>query len=288
MAYEAADNAVLLFGGQSVGPSGYDSVSFDDTWTLDASGWHLEHSPQTPGGLAGPIVADPASGDLIMVGGAGTATWSWDGTAWMHLSDLPGASTTPLGLVALKAPSQLVLVTEDRQATATETWTRTGSGWSRRRPAIELPVAAVGPILAADPALDRIVAVLQAVSGGPTQTWAWDGATWALMASTPVLQLDPTSTTLAPDPQSGGLLLYTHPAGSPVGCTWLLSGDVWREVDASSPPVDTAYFGASLLADTRLERVILIGGAARPNPLNVLWVFSGSTWTAEPASMLGP
>jgi hypothetical protein len=42
-----------------------------------------------------------------------------------------------------------------------------------------------------------------------------------------------------------------------------------------------------LLSDTHIGRVILIGGASRPNPLNVLWVLNGSAWRAEAASVLG-
>ena len=202
-------------------------------------------------------------------------------------SNLPGLSATPLGLAPLGPPRQLVLITENQQATATQTWTWTGSTWSLRHPTTELPVAVVGPVLSPDPTINRVVAALQTVPGGATQTWAWDGATWKLLASTPRLRLDATSATMAPDPQGGGVVLYMHPAGPTAGCTWLLRGRSWTEVDPSSPPVETAYYGASLLDDTGIDRVILIGGAARPNPLNVLWVFSGSTWTAEPASILG-
>ncbi len=69
-----------------------------------------------------------------------------------------------------------------------------------------------------------------------------------------------------------------------MACTWALDGTSWREVNPVSPDVDTA--GATLISDTRIGRVIIIGSALRPNPLNVLWVLNGSTWGAEPPSVL--
>ena len=139
-------------------------------------------------------------------------------------------------------------------------------------------------MLSADPLRHRVIAVLAAAAtaGGATQTWAWNGSTWRLVSSTFKLGLDPISATMAPDPQTGAVLLFMHPAGW-LACTWALSGAVWREVNPSSPDVDTAFSGASLLSDTYIGRAILIGGAARPNPLSVLWVLNGSVWTAEVA-----
>lgn len=85
MGYDPIDNSVVVFGGQSIGASGFDTVSFDDTWTLAADGWRLNHPTRSPVGLAGPIAEDPDTGDLIMVGGSGTATWRWDGAIWTCL-----------------------------------------------------------------------------------------------------------------------------------------------------------------------------------------------------------
>lgn len=169
---------------------------------------------------------------------------------------------------------------------STRTWTWSELSWSLDHPATNLPVGSAALLISADPIHHRIVALVSATQLGPTQTWAWTGSNWQLIDSTYELGLDPISATMAPDPQSGSVLLYMSPPGIPA-CTWALSGSTWREVDPASPDVDTAYGGGTLLTDSRIGRVILIGGPAQPggNPLNTLWIFNGSSWTAEPASV---
>jgi hypothetical protein len=55
-----------------------------------------------------------------------------------------------------------------------------------------------------------------------------------------------------------------------------------------SADVDPSPDGTTLLADTGSGRVILVAGEwPAGNPLDVLWVLDGSTWSAEPASALG-
>jgi hypothetical protein len=288
MGYDSVANDIVMLGGQTFPANGGASRTLNDSWTLDSQGWHQDHLVPNP--TPGAIAEDPRTGHLIMVGsplpsGEAQQTWSWDGNGWRRLADLPAPPTVVVGLAPLA--DQLVLVTENSQVTATQTWAWTGSAWVLRHPASNLPLGAAGPVISADPLRHRVIAVLTALptAGGATQTWAWNGSTWRLVSSTFKLGLDPTSANMAPDPQTGTVLLYMHPVGS-MACSWALNGAVWREVNPSSPGVDTAFGGALLLSDTRIGRVILIGGAPRPNPLNVLWVLSGSAWRAEPASVL--
>jgi hypothetical protein len=286
--YDGAANDVVMLGGQTFPANGGAIQSLNDAWTLNSQGWRQDHPVPSP--TPGAMAEDPRTGHLIMIGsllpnGTGQQTWSWDGQNWTRLANLPAATDRTVGLAPLA--DQLVLVTENSQVTATQTWAWTGSAWSLRHPATNLPLGAAGPVLSADPLRHRVIAVLAAAptAGGATQTWAWNGSTWRLVSSTFKLGLDPFSATMAPDPQTGAVLLYMHPTGSKA-CTWALSGAVWRVVNSSSPDVDTAFGGASLLSDTYIGRVILIGGAARPNPLNVLWVLTGSVWSAESRSVL--
>ncbi|MGA8015465.1 MAG: hypothetical protein WCB85_06060 [Candidatus Dormiibacterota bacterium] len=292
MFYDNLTNDIVVVGGETFPPGGGTSQTLNDAWTLDAQGWHSGARPNSVPGL---LVEDPATDDLMAVGatpatGQGLQTWSWNSSAWTPLSSLPIAAgwmvrgIAPLG-------NQLVLVAENKQETVTQTWTWTGRAWRREHPAKELPLNAglnsAGPFLSADPAHGRVVAVLQTGlgAGGETQVWAWAGTTWRLVVSTYLLGVDEFTATLAPDPQNGSVLLYMNPVGS-APCTWELNGPSWHEIQSTSPAVDTAYGGAALLIDARLGRVILIGGPGRPNPLNTLWVFNGSTWAAEPASIL--
>lgn len=284
--YDSAHNDLVMLGGQTFALIGGASKILDDSWILDSQGWHEIHpvSSPTPGAMA----PDPRSGHLIMVSsplptGEAQQTWSWDGRAWTRLVDLPAPTDRVVGLAPLG--NQLVLVTENSQATATQTWVWTGAVWSLRHPVTNLPLGAADPVISADPLHHRVVAVLvaAATAGGATQTWAWDGSTWRLASSTFKLGIDPSTASMVPDPQTGAVLLFMHPPGS-MACTWALDGTSWREVNPVSPDVDTA--GAILISDTRIGRVIIIGSALRPNPLNVLWVLNGSTWDVEPPSVL--
>ncbi len=291
MGYDGVANDIVMLGGQTFPANGGAGASrtLNDSWTLDSLGWHQDHLVPNP--TPGAIAQDPRTGHLIMVGSPlpseeAQQTWSWDGNGWRRLADLPAPPTVVMGLAPLA--DQLFLVTQNSQVTGTQTWAWTGSVWVLRHPASNLPLGAVGPVISADPLRHRVIAVLTALptAGGATQTWAWNGSIWRLVSSTFKLGLDPTSANMAPDPQTGAVLLYMHPVGS-MACTWTLNGAVWREVSSSSPGVDTDFGGALLLSDTHIGRVILIGGAPGPNPLNMLWVLSGSVWTAEPASVLG-
>jgi hypothetical protein len=285
MGYDASDDQVLVLGGTSFDVNFTDTATLFDQWALDASGWHQQLSLSPPPGA---MAEDPGTGQVIMVSGSrsdglNAETWSWDGRSWTRLADLPLSGDRVLGLAALG--DRLVLITEAVNGSATHTWTWAGSTWALQHPAHELPPGAGGPLVSPDPAHHRIVALVQAAHGGELQTWAWGGSTWKLAVGTAPFGLDPITASMTADPQTGSVVLYMNPAGASA-CTWALSGSAWHQVAAASPAVDTEYNGAELLSDTRIGRVILVGGAARPDPLDVLWVLDGSTWSAEPASYL--
>ncbi|MGD1032870.1 MAG: hypothetical protein ABR977_00365 [Candidatus Dormibacteria bacterium] len=285
--YDSQQNDVLVLGGSDFTTG----RPLSDAWTLDGAGWQSEASPDM---APGPVVQDPSSGRLTALDGSrssgdGLQTWSWNGAAWTAAADLPLAGGWEvLGLEPLR--TQLVLVAGNAARTATETWTwAAGGSWTLRHPVNELPAGASAPLLAADPTHDRIVALLDphTPSGETTQAWAWGGSSWTFVTSTTRFGLDPYSESLAPDPQTGAVVLFLHPGGS-AACTWALSGSTWEELSADSPDVDTSPDGTTLLADTGIGRVILVGGDwPDGNPLDVLWVLNGSRWTAEPASVLG-
>ncbi len=177
--YDRVSNDVVMLGGQTFSANGGASQTLNDVWTLDSQGWHEDHPVPRLTPVA--IAEDPLTGRLIMVGsplptGEAQQTWSWDGNAWNRLADLPGATDHTVGLAALA--DQLVLVTENSQVTATQTWVWTGASWYLRHPATNLPLGAAGPVLSADPLHHRVIAVLAAAAtaGGATQTWAWNGS----------------------------------------------------------------------------------------------------------------
>ncbi|MGA8015936.1 MAG: hypothetical protein WCB85_08475 [Candidatus Dormiibacterota bacterium] len=287
MAYDGVQNEVLTVGGDF--GFGATTPTFLDQWELDARGWHELHPTLSP--PPGWMAQDPVTGDIIMVSGSNASlenveTWSWDGSRWTRLADLPATTDRAAGLAVLD--DQLVLVTESADYEETHTWIWTGSAWAPQAPLNPAPGTGVSPVIAADPAHHRIVALF--LIGGTseayaTQTWVWDGTTWNLVSSSSDPGLDPPTASMATDPQTGSVLLYQDPGGGGP-CTWELTGSTWRRVAGASPDVYTAYNGARLLTDPLIGRVILVGGPGEANPLNTLWVFDGSTWRSEPSSAL--
>jgi len=291
MAFDAVHNQVLMYGGSGFGRG--PAAPPAETWTFDAGGWRLLHPASSPDLVGGWLTADPASGAIVLVGGPASTngpieTWVWDGATWTKRSDLSLTTQSLVGMATLPSLGQLVLVTAPTNdlATTDDTWTWAGSSWQLDQPGAALPVEGSTPVLVSDPAHRRVVAVFTGDANSRSETWAWNGATWSQLAANEVAPFDPITATMTADPRTGNVVLYIGGGDVRVGSTWTLNGTTWRQVNATSPVVDTDYHGSWLLADTHIGRVLMIGSAGRPNPLNVLWLFTGTSWTAERPSVL--
>jgi hypothetical protein len=291
MAFDSANNDVVMYGGLGFGSG--PQTSLRDTWTFDSAGWHLRHPATSPGIDAEWMTEDPVTGDVVLVGGVPPSdhvveTWTWDGVTWTKHSNLPMATKGFVGMAALPARRQLLLVTtpSSAQSVSDDTWTWGGSSWRLAAPATALPIEGSTPILVSDPSHRRLVAVFTGTADSRAETWTWNGATWAQLASNEVAPFDPITASMAADPRTGDVLMYLGGGDVRGGSTWELRGNTWREVDAVSPTIDTDYHGAWLLSDQRIGRVVMIGNAGRPNTLNALWIFTGTRWEAEPPSTL--
>ena len=301
MAYDDVHHNVVMFGAAAYGPD-VSQTPANDTWTLDASGWHQRHPRTNPPPLGAALMtADPASHDLLLVGVSDVTasvssetiqTWMWDGVDWRRRADLPGHE--PLdGLATLAAAREVVLTTAavpegGGPATATHTWRWNGSSWSLTHPPGSLPLGGSVALLVSDPAHARVLALVEVPPDSEPQTWSWDGATWTQLAAPNQPPYDPITASAAEDPVSGDIVLYMGGGDSRNGgTTWVFDGTRWQLAEAPSPTIDTDYHGTQLLADTQIRAVIVIGGAGRPNPLNALWIFIRGHWTAVPPGALG-
>jgi hypothetical protein len=295
MAFDTVHNDVVMYGGSGFGNgSGAESRA---TWTLDSGGWHVRHPVTSPDVADGGwMTEDPVTGTIVLVGsasltGAPVETWTWDGATWTKRGVLPITTQSVVGMAAIPALAQLLLVTAPTTAqnTTDDTWTWEESSWRLDAPVTALPVEGSTPVVVSDPAHRRVVAVFTGTADSRAETWTWSGSTWSQLAANEVAPFDPITATMATDPQTGDVLMYVGGGDSRVASTWALRGATWSEVDGVSPAVDTDYHGSWLLTDTRIGRVVMIGNAGRPNTLNVLWVFTGTKWTAEhPSVLAGP
>jgi hypothetical protein len=288
MAYDDVHDDVVLYGGAGFA-GGDEQIAFNDTWVFDSHGWHEVYPATSPAIDPTAMAEDPVTHDLVLVGtapvGPATQTWTWDGATWTRRADLPVTTQTADSLATFSALDQLVLVTTSlvAQSAPSETWLWTGAGWKLQHSVTSLPADRSTAMLVGDPAHRRVLALVTGVSSLSNETWSWDGATWTHV-SIPVTPLyDPNTTSVAYDPQSREVVLY---ATGSVSTTWALDGSLWREVNQNSPVVDTTYHGAMLLTDTRVGNVIMLGTAKRPNPLNALWIYTGSGWYAMQPSVL--
>jgi hypothetical protein len=291
MAFDTVHDDVVMYGGTGFG-SGLQTPS-RETWTFDSGGWHLRHPPTSPNVEWGWMTEDPVTRAMVLVGfvppnDQAIETWTWDGTTWTNRGGLPTTTQILVGMAALPALGQLLMVTapSSPRVTADETWTWEGSSWRLDAAVTPLPVEGSTPVLASDPAHRRVVAVFTGTANNRAETWTWDGGTWSKLAANEVMPFDPITAAMAADPRTGDVLMYIGEGDARVGSTWALGGSTWHEVDGASPAVDTDYHGAWLLADPDIGRVVMIGNTGRPNPLNALWIFNGRSWTAERPSVL--
>ena len=79
LAYDAAREQVLLFGGGGLG-----MTLIEDTWVWDGTTWTELKPVHSPGPRAGhSLVYDPVRQVVVLAGGGATPySWDWDGTDW--------------------------------------------------------------------------------------------------------------------------------------------------------------------------------------------------------------
>jgi hypothetical protein len=172
MAYDAATNQMVLFGGATDYVSG--TPDDNETWILSYSGGHyswaqvddhghpgcLANCPSSPPGRnVADLAYDPATKQLLVFGGeqSGEAanglndTWVWTGTIWKQVDDANGVH----------------------------------AGCGESSPALNAcplsPPGRVGSVMTFDPALGQVILFGgMNVFGSPTynDTWAWNGTTW--------------------------------------------------------------------------------------------------------------
>lgn len=264
LAYDAADDAVVAFGGQSrhgrvVGPS-------RTTWQWTGSRWRRMHLLADPPARSQALLAtDPSTGRVLLFGGQAE---SYAVPSCRPPSPGPGVqscagSVSPVRVLA-------------------DTWTLGGSGWHRLARSGRAPQQ--GRLLASDAAHGQVVLVgaSRAMSTrGAEGTWAWRAGRWALLSPTaPEL-----ATTMALDPAShrlvayGGQAAFTPAAGMGAPAmpgyrrTWVLRGRGWVEVHPATPP---ARAPGVLTVSPDGSTLLLVQSAG------ATWAWTGGVWQRQP------
>ena len=300
IAYDAVRHEVVLFGGVSDSRS---SPSLNDTWTFRGRHW-TERDPVTrPGPLdSAEMVYDSQTHTCLLVSsgrGAGPAvTWSWDGTTWTQLPDVPfGADETLQALASDPTTGHALLLSvvipaDGPPSTATHTWTWDGHSWTPRHPRTPfpaVPIAGGRPILASmgSGASGRLGPGILAVfenGDGLARTLAWDGSTWSQVAVGATPPYNPLGATMAEDATAEDVVLIGlgDTSGDP-GSTWLWNGKNWHAA-GPAPLIDSLYGGTTAVSDSASAHAVVIGESSpdsRSNQFDVLWTFDGRGWGSD-------
>jgi hypothetical protein len=117
MAFNAADNTIVLFGGQ-------DSINhaLGDTWIWNGSNWVQQQPAASPGPRAhGGLAFHPTVHGLLLFGGDLPQilldTWTWDGTTWRQVVTTGGPQVPPVAMVYDEAARLIFFLDTDA-----ETW----------------------------------------------------------------------------------------------------------------------------------------------------------------------
>ena len=136
MAYDAARQELVLFGGYGPQKGNGEYFYFDDTWTWDGETW-THHDVPGPGNGAIPPPAmayDPLVLRQILLWHHGSGLWTWDGAAWHNLPAVEdGPSLFTSGQMVFDAANKrLVLRGEypSEEPRAIKTWTWDGQQWT--------------------------------------------------------------------------------------------------------------------------------------------------------------
>jgi putative Ig domain-containing protein/IPT/TIG domain-containing protein len=88
MGWDAATSQLVMFGGRQSTPGVL--ADFADTWLWSGTNWVQQHPATSPGARDGaPLVYDPATGQMLLIGGQSQAlstdlgdVWVWSGSTW--------------------------------------------------------------------------------------------------------------------------------------------------------------------------------------------------------------
>ncbi len=292
MSYDPNTLTPILFGGEGAPDDG----TYNDTWSLGASGWQEINSNTTPPPLSGESLAfDSSAGLLLMYGGASpispvisSSTWEFANGNWSELSP----STAPIacygGMLADDPENGSLLLVEgatQRTYTVTEqSWLFSNNTWSELQPGSGAP-----PMGSASTVYDAALSEVVLVSPGAIEasyatesTWTYQSGNWTQVNST----LEPSSRTnpaLVYDTADGYVLLFGgQGASSGLGLndTWRYSAGNWTELSPTrSPP---ASGGGAITFDAATGYVVYVTGTDTGFET---WEWSGGDWTNLNASL---
>jgi PKD repeat protein len=302
MAWDAADNYSILFGGESA-----KGVDESDTWTYLNGSWTNITSEVTghpPPTLDGSMAYDPSTRSVILFGGTAAGawrnyTWSYHDRTWTNLSATAHAPpiTIQPTLATDANADELVTAFVDFYSIA-ETWTFQGGHWTNVTATAHFPLQVdlgySDPVqLCADPADGGVLAlsVLANGTGFWGGTYVFKSGSWLnLTSESPTAPILPYGII----PYSGEPLFYLPSAAAVVyhagfymtqnstipqtSVTWAFVADRWSNVTAAVGPVPapSVLSAGGVAVDPVDSAAVTFGGTCTFLPLTQQWL---PTWT---------
>ena len=262
MAYDAARDRVVLFGGQTQSTQ----KAFDDTWEWDGATW----SVMAPAGALPPSRAhaamayDPRRDRVVLFGGElpGRAarladTWTWNGTSWTQLPSPQAPGGQSCHAMAYD-PSRgvIVMVGVNPSATTVTVWELVGDTWMERT-TMTAPPERTEAVLAYDPVARAVILAggISALGTPLADAWRWNGQDWS-----PAPSIDTRiGGAAATDPQRRTVVLFGGmlAANGMRGGVAELDGGTWRAPTFANI---TPRRNLAAAYDARRGEVIMFGG----------------------------
>jgi hypothetical protein len=176
MAYDAARDRVVLYGGETAGNS-----TLNDTWEWNGTLWENKapaHAP--PRRVSAAMAYDGRRRRTVLFGGATAAyghvfygdTWEWDGTDWVDVSPATGPTPRKGATLAYDATrGTTILFAGEADDTLDDTWEWDGANW-RQLHDLVIPPARTRQVMVYDAAHSQLL-MLGGYSSAPlADTWA--------------------------------------------------------------------------------------------------------------------
>jgi hypothetical protein len=293
VAYDEAQERVILTGGSTPRDGGQRFEFFDDTWAFDGARWtSLGNSGAQISGMR--LAWDSKNRRMISFGGFLPTNTSvalvreWRDGAWRTIGNHEQQPTTEGGFVYDARRDRFVAFggSAGRGQFNGDTWEWDGATWTKFNGSG--PPARMSHSMVYDARRQRTV-LFGGMTGQPgsrptmlNDTWEFDGRQWTQVQGDGPSPRHGAAT--AYDSRRGVLVLFGG-YGDPLNAdTWSYDGRQWRKLADASPDGPEPR-GSVMAYDAKRDRLVLFGGRGDGWPdgdKNDTWEWDGSRWMRVP------
>lgn len=288
LAYDAARDRVVLFGGSNGGALG-------DTWEFDGTAWkQVTPAASPPVRTSAAMTYDPVRGRVMLYGGHNFMppseflgdTWQWDGTTWTNVTPTSGnPAPRRRAAMAFDGSIQRVVLHGGTSSTSglTDTYEWTGTTWTPTSPGPQR----YGQAMTYDTARRRLVMFGGRSTTGSDallpETWERSSGVWANVSPTTARSFSRSMLGMAYDSARGAMVVFGGVAGidgsyARLGDTWEWRNDAWIKVSPGGGSDPSARDGVALAYDPIAAETILFGGTDASGDRNDTWAWTGTAW----------